>query len=339
MHASPTGRAIPRGARRRLSSRVLTPLVVCGLTLVAGTTAASTISARESAREALDARAGGLHSLAVASLQRTGRPGPAVAATRAAGGTLRTVPADQPLPGGHSVTTKGGKVVYDYTVRQLRLTIALPATQITAATKRALLVTGAAGLGLLLLLLIAVGSALRRAAVRPLRDLAEAVDRMASGQAARVRTAVGSREVAAIGGRLSGLAARLAELESQATTDPLTGAANRRSFQASLDAELKRAARDGRALTLVLIDLDGFKQINDTHGHPFGDGVLQMVAEKLRSSLRATDVVARVGGDEFAVLLPATTRERAASFVQRAKEEAAGAIGGIDLTWSAGVAA
>ena len=156
---------------------------------------------------------------------------------------------------------------------------------------------------------------------------------------ARIPPEAPTREVTAISSRLSALAARLAELESQATTDPLTGVANRRSFQASLDAELKRATRDGKPLALVLIDLDGFKEINDTHGHPFGDGVLQVMAEKMQSSMRATDVVARVGGDEFAILLPATTAHGAEALVERARGVAAGAIGGASLTWSAGVAA
>jgi diguanylate cyclase (GGDEF)-like protein len=141
-----------------------------------------------------------------------------------------------------------------------------------------------------------------------------------------------------VGGRLDTLAARLAELEAQATTDPLTGIGNRRSFQMALETELKRATRDARPLTLVLIDLDGFKEINDTHGHPFGDGVLQMVAEKMRAALRATDVLARVGGDEFAILCPGTQREQAENLVERAREAAAGAIGGVSLTWSAGMA-
>ncbi len=324
---------------RRLSRRVLAPLLVCVLALACGLTAAATIGARSAARHGVDRQAETLHRAAVASLDRTGHASPVAAVARAAGGSLTTRPADEPLPGGRSVHETGGAIVYEYTVRDLRLTVTLPSQPVAHATRRALLVSGAIGLALLVLTLTSVWRALRRGAIRPLRELADGVDRITGGETARIAAEAPTREVSAVSSRLSALAARLAELESQATTDPLTGVANRRSFQASLEAELKRATRDGRPLALVLIDLDGFKQINDTHGHPFGDGVLQVMAEKLQSSMRATDVVARVGGDEFAILLPATTAHGAEALIERARGAAAGAIGGVTLSWSAGVAA
>jgi diguanylate cyclase (GGDEF)-like protein len=339
VHAPTTGRDTPRGASRRLSRRVLVPLVACGLALVCGTTTAATLVAREAAVRGVDARAEALHTLTASSLARTGHVGPATAAARASGGSLRTSPADQPLPGGRSVHSDSGRRIYDYNVRDERVTIALPAGSVAHATLRALVLTGGGGLALLLITLLAVQSVLRRAAIRPLRGLAAAVELLAAGEPVKVPDTANTREVTAVRSRLSALAARLAELEAQATTDPLTGVANRRSFQAALDCELKRAVRDGRSLTLVMIDLDGFKAINDTHGHPFGDGVLQIVAENMREGMRATDIVARVGGDEFAILLPATDVEGAEALVERARTAAAGAIGGVVLTWSAGIAA
>jgi diguanylate cyclase (GGDEF)-like protein len=310
--------------------------------MVAGCSTGATLVARDQAVSRLDARAAALQDVAEGSLRRTGRVGPAAALARAEGGSVRAIRSDRPLPGGRDVETRGDRRAYVSTTParggNVRLTVALPHASVAEATRRTLTVTLAAGLALLLLTILIIWSALRRAAVKPLRELGAAVDRLAEGKAAHA-SARGAREVVAVAERLGAVGGRLADLEAQATTDSLTGVGNRRGFQASLTTELKRAGRQGEALTLVLIDLDGFKEINDTHGHPFGDGVLQMVAEKVRANLRATDVLARVGGDEFAVLLPATTRDRAEAFVQRARDEAAGAIGGVELTWSAGVAA
>lgn len=101
-------------------------------------------------------------------------------------------------------------------------------------------------------------------------------------------------------------AQRIRELESLALTDELTGLTNRRGFVAALHRELARAerSRSERSGCLILIDLDGFKPINDTHGHPAGDACLQAVAMRLAATVRPMDIVARLGGDEFAVLLP-----------------------------------
>lgn len=96
-----------------------------------------------------------------------------------------------------------------------------------------------------------------------------------------------------------------------ARTDLLTGLANSRAFGELAEFELLRARRYGRALSVLYIDLDGFKTINDKLGHAAGDVVLQRAAVALRESLRRTDIVARLGGDEFVVLLPETGTESA----------------------------
>lgn len=95
-------------------------------------------------------------------------------------------------------------------------------------------------------------------------------------------------------------------LLKQATSDQLTGVANRRAFYEAADMELARHTRKPRAITLLLIDIDHFKQVNDTHGHPVGDQVIRNLAEVMLRSVRSIDVVARLGGEEFAVLLPST---------------------------------
>jgi diguanylate cyclase (GGDEF)-like protein len=99
------------------------------------------------------------------------------------------------------------------------------------------------------------------------------------------------------------LAASRQQLARLADQDPLTGLANRRSFLTHLQRRLAGNQRGGPPFVLLYLDLDGFKPINDQHGHRAGDAVLQAVANALRESLRGVDVPARVGGDEFAALL------------------------------------
>jgi diguanylate cyclase (GGDEF)-like protein len=86
--------------------------------------------------------------------------------------------------------------------------------------------------------------------------------------------------------------------------DPLTGLANRRQFESALDQEVDRVARSGEPAMLLLFDIDHFKRINDTHGHAVGDTVLQAVGAALQDSVRPMDTVARIGGEEFAAVLP-----------------------------------
>ncbi len=113
-------------------------------------------------------------------------------------------------------------------------------------------------------------------------------------------------------------AARLRqELELQATTDPLTGLLNRRAIEQMAEREILLSGLQRRSMSAVLIDLDGFKQINDSFGHYCGDAVLVGVAGCLKSNMRRRDYLARLGGDEFVVLLPNTKWEEASRIAER----------------------
>jgi diguanylate cyclase (GGDEF)-like protein len=100
-------------------------------------------------------------------------------------------------------------------------------------------------------------------------------------------------------------------LEEMAIRDGLTGLFNHRYFQETLTVELLRSRRHGRAFSLILIDVDNFKQYNDTHGHPEGDRLLSILAQLMGKNLRRSDVVARYGGEEFVIILPETSRRQA----------------------------
>jgi len=103
------------------------------------------------------------------------------------------------------------------------------------------------------------------------------------------------------------------ELEALADVDPLLGVLNRRGFERELKRALSYLQRYNGAAALVFIDLDGFKEINDRHGHAAGDALLQAVARELNTHVRASDILARLGGDEFAVLLWNLDAEQAAA--------------------------
>jgi diguanylate cyclase (GGDEF)-like protein/PAS domain S-box-containing protein len=106
------------------------------------------------------------------------------------------------------------------------------------------------------------------------------------------------------------------ELQHMAEHDPLTSLLNRRGFEAALGAHLGRCQRYGAGGALLMLDLDGFKAVNDTLGHAAGDEVIKSAAEALVTRLRQSDVIARLGGDEFAVLLPTQTRDEAEAVAQ-----------------------
>jgi two-component system cell cycle response regulator len=113
-------------------------------------------------------------------------------------------------------------------------------------------------------------------------------------------------------------------LARHAQMDALTGLWNRRHFESRLGAELTSAARHGRPLGLLLLDIDHFKRVNDTYGHPFGDRVIQTVAERVAERVRPRDVACRIGGEELAVLLPETQAETVLAIAERLRVHLAG---------------
>lgn len=113
------------------------------------------------------------------------------------------------------------------------------------------------------------------------------------------------------------LLAKQQELETLAERDTLTGLYNRRKFMQLAEQELGRAARVPSEICVAMVDLDFFKQVNDQYGHPIGDQVLQQVAARLVGSVRSTDTVARMGGEEFIVLMPNTHRAGALALAEK----------------------
>jgi diguanylate cyclase (GGDEF)-like protein len=129
------------------------------------------------------------------------------------------------------------------------------------------------------------------------------------------------------------------ELQQRSTTDPLTGLANRRTFEDRLAAEVERAHRTGSPLSVAIIDLDHFKAVNDRYGHGVGDEVLTEVARCLAAACRSDDLVARLGGEEFAVILPSPAAVAMTGIERLRAAIRAGAYpDGLEVTASAGCA-
>lgn len=185
-----------------------------------------------------------------------------------------------------------------------------------------------------------VAEAADRLASGTLADLTRAMESLASGDLDAARARVDDRRVVvhtadelgamavsfntmqdevartavALGGARDNLRDARSHLEHLAATDPLTGLSNRRHLQDEVERELARptsASAARRTSALLMLDLDSFKYVNDSHGHAIGDSVLQTVARLLTARVRATDVIARLGGDEFAVLLHDVSADRA----------------------------
>jgi diguanylate cyclase len=191
-----------------------------------------------------------------------------------------------------------------------------------------------------------------RRSLRPIEQLAEGARRISRGETdVSVPEATGDDEIALLARTFSQMAARLHRsrlelqqsrldvesanarlrerndelqringvLEHLSITDGLTALYNHRYFQDQLTREIQRTERSGDSLSLILIDIDDFKALNDEFGHSAGDRTLRGVAEALRECVRATDVLARYGGEEFAIVAPATDLEGAVALAEKAR--------------------
>lgn len=222
--------------------------------------------------------------------------------------------------------------------------ISLEPLEAAADKVRRIALTAAA---LLVCAVVVVGGlTLNFVVIRPIRRLQRAALRIASGDLTARLTAGAdppARDELASVARAFDIMARAvaegrAEVKRLSVTDALTGLANRRQFDQQLELEVRRAARLRYPLALLMVDLDGFKSINDTRGHPAGDDALVQVAAALRAAGRDTDTVARYGGDEFALILPGS--EPAAALIVgtriRAAVEALGIVADGPSGWSLG---
>jgi diguanylate cyclase (GGDEF)-like protein len=166
-----------------------------------------------------------------------------------------------------------------------------------------------------------IGWLTMRAIMRPLNSLRQAADTIGSGDLGRGVMVRGAREFADLAGSMDSMRLQLAranaDLEHRAFHDPLTGLPNRDLLHDRLEYAVRAARRGGTSMALFVLDLDGFKDVNDTLGHEAGDAALQEVGRRLQSALRASDTVARLGGDEFAVVLPAADEEAATRIAQK----------------------
>jgi diguanylate cyclase (GGDEF)-like protein len=151
-------------------------------------------------------------------------------------------------------------------------------------------------------------------------------------------------EVMAIQAAQAVLRAQLFEqMERMATTDGLTSLLNHRTFQSKADEYLAQSKRYQRKVSLILTDIDHFKSVNDTYGHPTGDAVLRGVAKILRDKARDTDIVARYGGEEFAIIMPETDAKGAQVIAERIREAVKAEVfqtemGPLKVTLSLGIA-
>ncbi|OCW55846.1 GGDEF domain-containing protein [Hoeflea olei] len=169
---------------------------------------------------------------------------------------------------------------------------------------------------------IAMVSVIGRSMLQPIEELHKAAGKLGEKDFShRVRLRNTTDELGQLATAINLASATLdnlyRELERRSTHDGLTGVYNRAAFDKRIEAELKGADRRKRPVSLLMVDIDHFKRINDSHGHPAGDAVLREVAALFQERTRPADIVTRYGGEEFAVILPETGRAAAAALAER----------------------
>jgi diguanylate cyclase (GGDEF)-like protein len=320
---------------------MLVPIALAGAVATAGVGVATTTAARKSAGEQMVDQAATVGRLVDASLKRRGAGSAGKREVRAiarASGTQVRLTQRIGIPAVHEAD---GHRAYAFRLTDRgrgprTVVVTMSDAPVEAAGQRALYWSVGAIVAGFLMLLVLLRRLVRSQVLRPLRVLGERLRGMTEKGGSPVPPAHDGELSVLVG--VDGIAATMTELASQAATDPLTGAANRRAFDTALLVEFERAARHESSLALVVFDFDGFKGVNDTYGHSAGDDLLREVAEKLLAQLRATDMLARIGGDEFALILPDMRPERAREVVERMRVAATVSIEGVELTWCAGVA-
>ena len=182
----------------------------------------------------------------------------------------------------------------------------------------------AVGLGIAIM----VGTALARSVMTPLHGLETGAERFGAGDLSYRVQPIGQDELGQLGRTFNAMADKLAQsqalLRELSTRDSLTGLLNYREFQRQLTEEAERSRRYGRPFSLLMLDIDHFKAINDTYGHLAGDKALRGLAALIRAEVRPTDIVARYGGEEFVLVLPETDGPGALTLAERLRARVAG---------------
>ncbi len=197
-------------------------------------------------------------------------------------------------------------------------------------------------------MVLVIGASLAQSILRPLEQLRAGAERFAAGDLGHRLPPAGEDELGRLSAAFNAMARQLdrerGDLRELSARDPLTGLYNHREFYSLLQMELERSRRYRHPLALLMLDLDFFKQVNDTYGHMAGDEVLCAVAALMRHELRLVDHVARYGGEEFAAILPETAADEALAIARRIRQSVAArplavtGTGGVALTVSIGVA-